>query len=121
MGSIIREPQVHSHEVHLETGRIHASLTEGFADRTLTCVDCGAEFTFSAGEQAFFREKQFSNTPKRCKRCRAKRDKCQKPGIEVSTKCAECGIETTVPFKPTQGGPVLCRLCFRNGTHPRAA
>lgn len=27
--------------------------------------------------------------------------------------CAECGKATTVPFKPTQGKPVLCRDCFR--------
>ncbi|HUV97475.1 MAG TPA: CxxC-x17-CxxC domain-containing protein, partial [Acidobacteriaceae bacterium] len=25
----------------------------------------------------------------------------------------ECGTETTVPFKPTQGRPVLCRSCFQ--------
>ena len=24
-----------------------------------------------------------------------------------------CGVETTVPFKPTQGRPVLCRSCFQ--------
>ena len=28
--------------------------------------------------------------------------------------CAECGKNTTVPFKPTPGGkPVLCKDCFR--------
>lgn len=27
--------------------------------------------------------------------------------------CAECGRATTVPFKPTQGKPVLCRDCFK--------
>ena len=27
--------------------------------------------------------------------------------------CAECGKATTVPFKPTQGKPVLCRDCFK--------
>ena len=27
--------------------------------------------------------------------------------------CADCGKNTTVPFKPTQGKPVLCRDCFR--------
>ena len=26
--------------------------------------------------------------------------------------CSTCGVETTVPFKPTQGRPVLCRGCF---------
>ena len=32
---------------------------------------------------------------------------------ETRTQCSECGIETTVPFKPTQGRPVLCRQCFQ--------
>ncbi|HWL94370.1 MAG TPA: CxxC-x17-CxxC domain-containing protein [Phycisphaerae bacterium] len=27
--------------------------------------------------------------------------------------CAECGAQTTVPFKPAQGRPVYCRDCFR--------
>ena len=39
-------------------------------DQTLTCVDCGEEFTWSAGEQEFFREKGFTNPPGRCKQCR---------------------------------------------------
>jgi len=28
--------------------------------------------------------------------------------------CAECKSECEVPFKPTEGKPVLCRDCFRN-------
>jgi CxxC-x17-CxxC domain-containing protein len=32
---------------------------------------------------------------------------------ETRTTCSECGAETTVPFKPTQGRPVLCRACFQ--------
>ena len=32
---------------------------------------------------------------------------------ETRTECSACGIETTVPFKPTQGRPVLCRQCFQ--------
>jgi CxxC-x17-CxxC domain-containing protein len=27
-----------------------------------------------------------------------------------------CGADTTVPFKPTQGRPVLCRSCFKQQT-----
>lgn len=27
--------------------------------------------------------------------------------------CHTCGVDTTVPFKPTQGRPVLCRPCFQ--------
>ncbi|HEY6376972.1 MAG TPA: CxxC-x17-CxxC domain-containing protein [Edaphobacter sp.] len=40
---------------------------------------------------------------------------------ETRTHCSECGIETTVPFKPTQGRPVLCRQCFQSKRAPAVA
>jgi len=85
-----------------------------YVDRVLTCVDCGAEFVFTAGEQIFFRDKQFLNDPKRCKQCKAKRGAGgARVRPETRTTCSECGTETTVPFKPTQGRPVLCRSCYQ--------
>ena len=42
-----------------------------YADRILKCADCKAEFVYSAGEQLFFYDKQFTNDPKRCKECKA--------------------------------------------------
>ncbi len=85
-----------------------------FTDRILKCVDCGSEFVFTAGEQLFFSEKQFKNDPKRCKKCKAKRGSSgSRVRTETRTTCSECGEETTVPFKPTQGRPVLCRACFQ--------
>ena len=44
-----------------------------FQDKSLTCMDCGTDFVFTAGEQLFFHDKQFKNEPKRCKFCKAKR------------------------------------------------
>ena len=44
-----------------------------FQDKTLVCKDCGKEFVFSAGEQAFYAEKGFENEPARCHECRDKR------------------------------------------------
>ena len=44
--------------------------TEVFEDKTLVCKECGKEFVFSAGEQAFYKEKGFMNEPKSCKACR---------------------------------------------------
>lgn len=95
-----------------------------FNDRLLTCVDCHGQFVFTAGEQIFFLDKQFKNDPKRCKPCKVKRatlgarssGASAGPGLtrtETRTECSECHIETTVPFKPTQGRPVLCRQCFQ--------
>ena len=40
-----------------------------FQDKTLTCVDCGQTFVFTAGEQEFYAQKGFQNAPKRCKSC----------------------------------------------------
>ena len=85
-----------------------------FTDRVLKCIDCGAEFVFTAGEQIFFHDKQFKNDPKHCKLCKAKRASGgQRVRPETRTTCSACGAETTVPFKPTQGRPVLCRSCFQ--------
>jgi CxxC-x17-CxxC domain-containing protein len=84
-----------------------------YTDKVLKCVDCGAEFIFTAGEQFFFHDKQFKNDPKHCKLCKAKRAS-GKPKVrpETRTTCSLCGKSTTVPFKPTQNRPVLCRSCF---------
>jgi len=87
-----------------------------FVDRILRCSDCGEDFVFTAGEQLFFSDSDFQNDPKRCKTCKVKRSGGHKPGIvraETRTNCSVCGIETTVPFKPTQGRPMFCRACFK--------
>lgn len=39
-------------------------------DKIITCRDCGAEFVFTEGEQAFYAEKGFTNEPVRCVDCR---------------------------------------------------
>ncbi|VBB08435.1 Hypothetical protein LUCI_3707 [Lucifera butyrica] len=91
-------------------------------DKTLTCRDCGAEFVFSASEQAFFAEKGFANEPSRCPDCRAARkqqsnnrgfgrnNNQQREMYEVT--CAACGVQTQVPFRPSNDRPVYCRDCF---------
>ena len=99
-----------------------------FQDKVLICMDCGDDFVFTAGEQLFFHDKQFKNEPKRCKFCKAKRAALfggtgadgQAPArvynkVETRTICSACNKETTVPFRPTQGRPVLCRECFQQG------
>jgi len=42
-------------------------------DKTIICKDCGAEFIFTEGEQAFYQEKGFTNEPVRCPECRKAR------------------------------------------------
>jgi len=92
-----------------------------YQDKVLKCIDCGTDFVFTAGEQLFFHDKQFKNEPKRCKNCKSKRvavlgaSPQGQPHVrtETRTNCSNCGKETTVPFRPTQGRPVLCRECFQ--------
>ena len=90
-----------------------------FHDKVLKCSECGAEFVFTSGEQMFFADKGFKNEPKRCKGCKAKRAEGggggggSAPRAETKTTCSQCGKETTVPFRPTQGRPVFCRECFQ--------
>lgn len=45
-------------------------------DKVIVCKDCGQEFTFTEGEQAFYAERGFQE-PVRCKACRDAR-KAQK-------------------------------------------
>lgn len=84
-----------------------------FEDRTLVCKECGKEFAFSASEQEFYAEKGFQNDPARCPECRAARKQQRAPREMFSTVCAECGCETQVPFRPTEGRPVYCRDCYQ--------
>ena len=43
------------------------------SDKTLSCVECGSDFTFTVGEQEFFASRGFTNEPSRCPQCRAAR------------------------------------------------
>ncbi len=98
-----------------------ANRVMAFQDKTLICADCGKEFIFTAGEQLFFHDKQFHNDPKRCKACKLKRGGGSSVRAETRTQCSVCGQETTVPFRPTQGRPVLCRSCFEDSRRPGAS
>jgi CxxC-x17-CxxC domain-containing protein len=96
---------------------------DGLSDTPIACIDCREDFIWTAGEQAFFLEKNLLNPPKRCKDCKRAKNRrlaaiemAQATGkphkIEVNAECAQCGEKTTVPFYPSQGRPVYCRTCF---------
>ena len=106
-----------------------------YADKSLTCRDCGRTFTFTEGEQEFFAQKGYVNEPGRCPECRAAR-KSQRGGGSsydsdrgsssgggyggysrapremFSAICSECGQTATVPFQPRSDKPVYCSSCF---------
>ena len=89
------------------------STNEEFQDETLVCKECGNEFVFSAGEQAFYKEKGFLNKPKMCKACRdAKKNAGRAPREYFETTCADCGGVARVTFKPSDDRPVYCSECF---------
>jgi len=90
-----------------------------YRDKDLVCVECHQTFVWTAGEQLFFADKSFKNEPKRCKACKGKRNArlghhAQRERVETVTACSQCGKETTVPFRPTQGRPVFCKECFQS-------
>lgn len=92
-----------------------------FKDKDLVCKECGANFTFTASEQAFYAEKGFQNDPSRCPECRAARKRQNGGRVGGNNRqremfdatCSACGVATQVPFRPTAGKPVYCRDCFQ--------
>ena len=105
---------------HRQTNCLSGGAVMEYRDKVLKCVECGAEFVFTSGEQLFYAEKGFRNEPKRCRNCKGR----SQPGSEghsgqqrervvTTTVCSQCGKETTVPFKLTQGRPVYCRECYQ--------
>ena len=103
--------------------------TQGGDDKVLKCSDCGADFVHSAADRAFYRERGFSNEPKRCPECRRTRKSSGGSGGArgggggggfgggpkqmYPATCAACGKETEVPFQPSGARPVYCRDCFQ--------
>ncbi len=95
-------------------------------DKTLKCIDCGKEFTFTTGEQDFYAQKGFTNAPTRCPSCRAARKAAREEGGSYRSSgsygeqrqmypavCAQCGKPTEVPFQPRGDKPVYCSDCYR--------
>lgn len=108
-------------------------------DKTIVCRDCGTNFTFTEGEQAFFSTKGYTE-PQRCTDCRAAKkasrgndgyssgggysssggssygnssyDRPRAPREMTAVTCSSCGKETEVPFVPTGDRPVYCSDCF---------
>ena len=99
-----------------------------YADKPLTCRECGQAFVFTSGEQEFHASKGFENDPSRCPACRAERKASRDSGgyssggysgggygrdrEMFSATCSNCGNEARVPFQPRGDKPVYCSDCF---------
>ena len=100
-----------------------------YADKILSCRDCGQPFTFTAGEQEFYASRGLMNEPGRCPECRAARRSSPGGGGRYgnggggggygggerqmfSATCSNCGKEALVPFQPRTDRPVYCSDCF---------
>jgi CxxC-x17-CxxC domain-containing protein len=106
-----------------------------YADKTLSCRDCGQSFVFTAGEQEFHEQKGFTNSPSRCPACRAARKAAggfssgprRSSGVGggpremFSATCASCGKSCQVPFQPSGDKPVYCSDCFQSQRSSRPA
>jgi CxxC-x17-CxxC domain-containing protein len=105
-----------------------------YQDKTIVCVDCGMEFTFSAADQEFHAARGYQD-PKRCPSCRqARRSErgggggyggggygARAPRTMYDAVCSQCGAQTQVPFQPRQDRPVYCDECFakQRASRPR--
>jgi CxxC-x17-CxxC domain-containing protein len=96
-----------------------------FADKTMTCRDCGQSFLFTSGEQDFFAQKGFTNEPSRCPACRGARRAERGDGGSsgggyggqremFEATCSSCGGVARVPFQPSGEKPVYCSNCFQS-------
>jgi len=90
-----------------------------FQDKSLRCADCGQDFEFTSGEQEFYASRGLQNEPRRCPECRRTRKSERRSGNDYRAPrqmfpavCADCGIETEVPFEPREERPVYCNECF---------
>lgn len=93
-----------------------------YQDVTLVCRDCGREFIWTSGEQAFYASKGLQNRPGRCPSCRAAareaRGSAQQsvsgagPREFFPAVCDRCGVQTQVPFMPRNDKPVYCSSCY---------
>lgn len=88
-----------------------------YADKTLTCRDCGQDFIFTAGEQEFYASRGLVNQPGRCPECRAaakaaRGEAVRSPREMFVATCAECGQPARLPFEPRLDKPVYCSSCF---------
>lgn len=91
-----------------------------YTDKSLTCMECNAEFAFSAEDQEYYATRGFQNEPKRCPSCRQARKAGRQGGGGYGSGerqmypavCGDCGQETEVPFQPREDRPVYCRDCF---------
>ncbi len=78
---------------------------ENFEDREMPCADCGELFVFTAGEQQFFAEKGFRESPRRCKACRDMRRQ-KKLGRESAVSSGDTRAPRPgMPSGRPQGGP----------------
>lgn len=103
-----------------------------YLDTIIGCRDCKQDFVFTAEDQAQRAQQGLLSDPEYCVDCQerartsrtfgrprgggrsamsgsgAPRERVMHPVI-----CSVCGVETTVPFVPTEGKPVSCSSCFQ--------
>lgn len=94
-----------------------------FKEISLCCSRCGTSFTFSAEKQEFLHAWGLThNKPRLCPSCALS----EKSDLRITerlegnptrrfykAKCADCGKNTEVPFKPHAGRRIFCSDCYQ--------
>ena len=66
------------------------------SDEVIACIECGSAFTWSDGEQQYYRERGLDR-PKRCPACRSRRKAEARPGesgrIEAATEASRSSAQ----------------------------
>ena len=95
-----------------------------FADRSLSCRECGSAFVWTSGEQEFYQQKGLLHEPQRCPECRqkAKAERAAQRALNMhDIVCSSCGQAGQVPFAPRTDRSVFCSTCFETRrTEPQA-
>jgi CxxC-x17-CxxC domain-containing protein len=98
-------------------------------EKTVTCIDCGSAFVFTADERERSIQLGFTDEPRRCPSCRrAKKTRrrlreahrplgriaalSQQTEVSFVAVCVDCGKRTQLPFRPKGDRPVYCSDCY---------
>src|SRR3989304_4775603 len=83
-----------------------------YADKDLTCRECGTSFAFTASEQEFYASRGLENEPGRCPDCRAAR-KAQRGGGSGSYSSGGgrggWGPQPNLEAHKKSSAPAICR------------
>lgn len=87
-----------------------------------TCSKCGKKckvpFKPEKDKPVYCKECYMEKKPRKSFGFQKRRNFNTNPREMHDAKCSKCGIECQVPFKPREGGSVLCKECYIKSKRP---